>query len=77
MIFRLTKCISTNSLTSSCIPMIQISKTDLRTAIKYLEDSTIIYDALAILPMQKCKCRSHMIKQLVSKFKKKLPNDKK
>lgn len=57
--------------------MIQISKTDLRTAIKYLEDSTIIYDALAILPMQKCKCRSHMIKQLVSKFKKKLPNDKK
>ena len=57
--------------------MAEISNTDLRTAIKYLEDATKLYDALALLPLQKCNCRSHMIKQLVTKLKNKLPNDKK
>lgn len=57
--------------------MAEVSNTDLRTAIKYLEDATKLYDALAPLPMQKCSCRSYMIKQLVTKLKNKLPNDKK
>lgn len=52
-----------------------ISKTDLQTAIKYLEDAAKLYDALAALPMQKASCRSHMIIQLTQKLKSKL-NDK-
>lgn len=52
-----------------------ISETDLRTAIKYLEDAAKLYDALAALPMQKASCRSHMIIQLTQKLKSKL-NDK-
>lgn len=32
--------------------MAEVSNTDLRTAIKYLEDATKLYDALALLPMQ-------------------------
>lgn len=54
---------------------VKLSKTDLTTAIKYLEDAVKLYDALAALPMQKASCRSHMIKQLTQKLKKKL-NDK-
>lgn len=57
--------------------MAEICKSDLRTAIKYLEDATKLYDALAALPMQKAVCRSHMIKQLIVKLKNKLQNDKK
>lgn len=53
----------------------EISKTDITTAIKYLEDAAKLYDALATLPMQKASCRSHMIKQLTQKLKNKL-NDK-
>lgn len=53
----------------------EISKTDITTAIKYLEDAAKLYDALAVLPMQKASCRSHMIKQLTQKLKLKL-NDK-
>jgi hypothetical protein len=53
----------------------EISKTDITTAIKYLEDAAKLYDALAALPMQKASCRSHMIKQLTQKLKIKL-NDK-
>lgn len=53
----------------------EISKTDITTAIKYLEDAAKLYDALAALPMQKASCRSHMIKQLTQKLKLKL-NDK-
>ena len=53
----------------------EVSKTDLNTAIKYLEDAAKLYDALAALPMQKASCRSHMIKQLTQKLKNKL-NDK-
>lgn len=53
----------------------EISKTDLNTAIKYLEDAAKLYDALAALPMQKASCRSHMIKQLIQKLKNK-HNDK-
>ncbi len=53
----------------------EISKTDITTAIKYLEDAAKLYDALAALPMQKASCRSHMIKQLTQKLKNKL-NDK-
>ena len=56
--------------------MAVVSNTDLQNAIKYLEDATKLYDALALLPMQKCNCRSHMIRQLIIKLKTKL-NDKK
>lgn len=53
--------------------MADISKTDLRTAIKYLEDAAKIYDTLAGLSIQKYVSRSHMIKTLVTKLKPKLP----
>ena len=52
----------------------EISRTDINTAIRYLEDAAKLYDALAALPMQKASCRSHMIKQLIQKLK--LNNDK-
>lgn len=54
----------------------EVSKTDINTAIKYLEDAAKLYDALAALPMQKALCRSHMIRQLTQKLKSKLSNDK-
>ena len=54
----------------------EVSKTDINTVIKYLEDAAKLYDALAALPMQKASCRSHMIKQLTQKLKTKLSNDK-
>lgn len=54
----------------------EVSKSDLTSAIKYLEDAAKLYDALAALPMQKASCRSHMIKQLTKKLKNKLSNDK-
>lgn len=50
----------------------EVPKTDLQTFIKYLEDAAKLYDALALLPMQKCTCRSHMIKKLTNKYKQKL-----
>lgn len=53
----------------------EVSKTDINNAIKYLEDAAKLYDALAALPMQKAVCRSYMIKQLIQKLKIKL-NDK-
>lgn len=56
--------------------MAEISKTDINTVIKYLEDAAKLYDALAALPMQKASCRSHMIKQITQKLKTKLSNDK-
>lgn len=52
---------------------IQVSATDLRKAISYLDEAAKLYDAL---PMQKCKCRAHMINQLTTKLKTKL-HDKK
>lgn len=55
----------------------EVPKTDLQNFIKYLEDATKLYDALALLPMQKCTCRAHMIRQLITKYKRKLQdNDK-
>lgn len=55
----------------------EVPKTDLQTFIKYLEDAAKLYDALALLPMQKCTCRSHMIRKLTTKYKQKLQdNDK-
>ena len=54
----------------------EVSKTDINTAIKYLEDAAKLYDALAALPMQKATCRSHMIRQLTQTLKIKLSNDK-
>lgn len=53
--------------------MADIFKTDLQKAISYLDEAAKLYDAL---PMQKCKCRAHMINQLTTKLKSKL-NDKK
>ena len=69
------KCISTNLQTSSQTPtpMADICKTDLQKVISYLDEAAKLYDAL---PMQKCKCRAHMINQLTTKLKSKL-NDKK
>lgn len=46
----------------------EICKTDVRKIIQYLDDAAKLYDAL---PMQKCKCRAHMIKKLIVKLKKK------
>ena len=51
----------------------ELSKTDLLKVIAYLDDAAKLYDAL---PMQKCKCRAHMIAQLSTKLKSKLKNDK-
>lgn len=53
--------------------MPDICKSDLQKAISYLDEAAKLYDAL---PMQKCKCRAHMIKQLSIKLKSKL-NEKK
>lgn len=53
--------------------MADVCKTDLLKAVSYLDEAAKLYDAL---PMQKCKCRAHMIKQLTTKLKSKL-NDKK
>lgn len=53
--------------------MADVCKTDLQKAISYLDEAARLYDAL---PMQKCKCRAHMITQLTNKLKPKL-HDKK
>lgn len=53
--------------------MPDICKSDLQKTISYLDEAAKLYDAL---PMQKCKCRAHMIKQLSIKLKSKL-NEKK
>lgn len=50
----------------------EVPKTDLQAFIKYLEDAATLYDALALLPMQKAVCRSYMIKKLITKYKQKL-----
>lgn len=55
----------------------EVPKTDLLHFIKYLEDAARLYDALALLPMQKCTCRSHMIKNLTTKYRQKLHNNDK
>lgn len=44
----------------------EITKTDLAKIISYLDEAAKLYDAL---PMQKCKCRAHIIKQLTIKLK--------
>lgn len=44
----------------------EIVKTDLQKVISYLDDAARLYEAL---PMQKCKCRAHMIRQLTEKLK--------
>lgn len=48
----------------------EISKTDLAKALAYLDDAARLYDAL---PMQKCRCRAHMIRQLTLKLKSRSP----
>ena len=53
--------------------MADICKTDLQKVISYLDEAARLYDAL---PMQKCKCRAHMINQLTTKLRTRL-NDKK
>lgn len=45
----------------------EITKTDLQKVIAYLQDAAALYGAL---PMQKCRCRAHMIRQLTDKLKK-------
>ena len=49
--------------------MADISKTDLTKVIAYLRDAAQLYDAL---PGQKCRCRAHMIHQLIAKLNKQL-----
>lgn len=49
--------------------MADVCKTDLQKVISYLDEAAKLYDAL---PMQKCKCRAHMINQLTNKLKTKL-----
>lgn len=49
--------------------MADICKTDLRKVISYLDEAAKLYEAL---PMQKCKCRAHMIKQITTKLKTKI-----
>ena len=49
--------------------MADICKSDLQKVISYLNEAAKLYDAL---PMQKCKCRAHMINQLTTKLKSKL-----
>lgn len=53
---------------ANCIPT-----SELRKIIAYLDDAALLYHSL---PMQKCKCRAHMIKQLTTKLKNRL-NEKK
>lgn len=53
--------------------MIEISNTDLAKVVSYLEDAAKLYSAL---PMQKCKCRAHMIIQLLTKLKTKQNGNK-
>ena len=49
--------------------MADVCKTDLQKVISYLDEAAKLYEAL---PMQKCKCRAHMINQLTTKLKNKL-----
>lgn len=49
--------------------MADICKSDMQKIIAYLDDAAALYGAL---PMQKCKCRAHMITQLTIKLKLKL-----
>lgn len=53
--------------------MIDVSNADLTKVISYLEDAAKLYNAL---PMQKCKCRAHMITQLLTKLKQKINGNK-
>ena len=48
---------------------VEISRTDVSKIIAYLDDAAKLYDAL---PMQKCKCRAHMIAGITRKLKLKL-----
>lgn len=50
------------------LPDMEITKTDMAKIVQYLVDSAALYDAL---PMQKCKSRAFMIRQLLNKIRKK------
>lgn len=50
----------------------EISKTDLQKVISYLTDAAKLYEAIGLLPSQKCVSRAHMIRQLASKLKAKM-----
>ena len=54
----------------------EVVKTDVQKILTYLEDAARLYDALAALPMQKCHCRSYMIRQLTEKLRMKLNQQK-
>lgn len=47
--------------------MANINTIDMRKITSYLYDAAKLYDAL---PMQKCKIRAHMIRQLLKKIEK-------
>ncbi len=55
----------------------QISTTDARNIVKYLDDALKLYDALAAIPMQKAACRAHMIRSLTPKLQNPINHDKK
>lgn len=50
----------------------EISKTDIRNVITYLNDAASLYEALGVMPVQKYRSRAHMIRQLTSKLKSRL-----
>ena len=50
--------------------IMEITKTDFNKMMLYLGDAANFYDAL---PVQKCKCRAHMIRKLIAKLKSKQP----
>jgi len=52
--------------------IMEITKTDFLKVVSYLNDAAKLYEAL---PMQKCKCRAHMIKQLTEKLRKHNPSN--
>ena len=54
----------------------EVVKTDVQKILTYLVDAARLYDALAALPMQKCNCRSYMIRQLTEKLRMKLNQQK-
>ncbi len=50
----------------------EITKTDALTTIRYLEDALRLYEALGAIPIQKCRCRAHMIRTHIARLKSKL-----
>lgn len=57
--------------------MPEISNTDLRKAVSYLETAARLYEAISAAGSQAANCRAHMIRQLVAKINAKIQPIKK